>query len=242
MIVKSLYLGLIGTGICLGAGLALGGYFVGQTLYNGKVALNIAEVKGLATRRVKSDQANWSVSFSVSSDSKADIEKIKQQAIDTQKKIIAILSENNFRESEITPNVIGFEHKEYRDKAKSLLSEKFVFTGAVDVETNQIEQLLKVRLKMNDLICANVNVMNPNPKFHFTKLNTIKPEMLREATVNARLAAMEFAKDAKVRVGKIAEAKQGAFSILDAGEMYGYQDKIYKDIRVVTNISFYLTE
>jgi hypothetical protein len=42
----------------LAVGLALGGYFVGQTMYNAKVALNTAEAKGLAERRVKADRAN----------------------------------------------------------------------------------------------------------------------------------------------------------------------------------------
>jgi hypothetical protein len=66
--------------------------------------------------------------------------------------------------------------------------------------------------------------------------------MLREATKNARIAANEFAENAGVRVGSIRSAYQGSFYIRDAGEEYGDTRKIDKDVRVVTTITFYLTE
>ncbi len=39
------------------------GYFVGQTMYNSQVAVNTAEAKGLAERRVESDVAYWTIGF-----------------------------------------------------------------------------------------------------------------------------------------------------------------------------------
>jgi hypothetical protein len=66
--------------------------------------------------------------------------------------------------------------------------------------------------------------------------------MLKEATTNARIAANEFAENAGVKVGRIRSARQGSFYIRDAGEQYGDTAKIEKDVRVVTNITFYLTD
>ena len=66
--------------------------------------------------------------------------------------------------------------------------------------------------------------------------------MLREATKNARSAAIEFAENAGVSVGGIRSARQGSFYIRDAGEDYGDTKKIEKDMRVVTTITFYLTD
>ncbi len=65
--------------------------------------------------------------------------------------------------------------------------------------------------------------------------------MLKEATKNARIAANEFAANAGVEVGGIRNAKQGSFIIRDVVENYGDIKKIEKDVRVVTNITFYLT-
>lgn len=76
----------------------------------------------------------------------------------------------------------------------------------------------------------------------FTKLNEIKPDMLREATKNARLAANEFAENAGVKVGGIRDAQQGSFYVRDAGDEYNDTAKIEKDVRVVTTITFCLTD
>ena len=50
-------MGVIFLGLCVAAGMSIGGFFIGQTMLNAKVALNTAEVKGLAERRVESDRA-----------------------------------------------------------------------------------------------------------------------------------------------------------------------------------------
>jgi hypothetical protein len=66
--------------------------------------------------------------------------------------------------------------------------------------------------------------------------------MLKEATTNARIAANEFAANAGVSVGGIRSAVQGGFIIKDVGDNYSDTQKIEKDVRVVTTITFYLTE
>ena len=43
--------------LIIAIGIAAAGFFVSETLYKSKVALNTAEVKGLAERRVKADRA-----------------------------------------------------------------------------------------------------------------------------------------------------------------------------------------
>lgn len=57
-------IGITFLGPFLAVGLTLGGYFIGQTMYNGKVALNTAEAKGLAERVVQADTADWQIGFS----------------------------------------------------------------------------------------------------------------------------------------------------------------------------------
>ena len=42
-------------GMFLAMGIAICGYFIGQTVYNGKTAINTAEAKGLAIRKVKAN-------------------------------------------------------------------------------------------------------------------------------------------------------------------------------------------
>ena len=72
--------------------------------------------------------------------------------------------------------------------------------------------------------------------FEFTKLNDIKPQMIAEATKNARTAAEQFARDSGSKVGKIKRASQGLFSIEDAAADLSER----KTIRVVTTVEYLL--
>lgn len=234
--------GLFFLGLFVAAGLALGGYFVGQTLYNAKVAINTAEAKGLAERRVVADRANWTIVFTVTGASRSEIPKLYKQAEQHQQTIIDLLKENGFNDSEIELGVLDYHYKEYRDDKQLLVDQTHKLVGIISVETKKVEQVGKVRASVNKLIAQGIDIENRAPAYRFTKLNEIKPDMLREATKNARIAANEFAENAGVNVGGIRSARQGSFYVRDAGEEYGDTAKIEKDVRVVTTIIFYLTE
>ncbi|TQV88216.1 SIMPL domain-containing protein [Aliikangiella coralliicola] len=234
--------GLVLAGIFLALGIAIAGYFVGQTMFNAKVALNTAEAKGLAERRVVADRANWSVSFSVAGKKKADIPGLYQISEKHQQTIINLLNENGFDSEEIEIGVLNYGYQEFRDENQKLVDEKHYLEGSISVETNKVRLVAEVRAKVNKLIAQGIDIQNQAPTYRFTQLNEIKPAMLSEATKNARIAANEFASNAGVTVGGIRTARQGSFYIRDAGEDYGDTRKIEKDVRVVTNITFYLTD
>lgn len=230
------------TGIFVAIGLSVCGYFISQTIYNSKVALNTAEAKGLAEKRVTADIANWQLVFSVSSNQKDNIAELYKEAEDRQKIIIELLKQSGFSEEEIEIGVIDYSVLEYRDDDQKLVDQKHSLVGSILVETEQVKLVSKVRANVNTLIAKGFEIENRAPSYTFTKLNDIKPDMLREATKNARIAANEFAKIAGVSVGGIRNARQGNFYIRDAGQSYGDTAKIEKDVRVVTTITFYLTD
>jgi uncharacterized protein len=75
-------------------------------------------------------------------------------------------------------------------------------------------------------------------EFLFTQLNRIKPDMIQEATQNAREVALKFAKDSQSRLGKIKQARQGQFSITNRDS----NTPTIKKVRVVSTITYYLSE
>lgn len=233
---------IMAAAIILSLGLAAGGYFISQTLYNAKIAINTADVKGLAERRVQSDRAYWKIQYTVTGKDKNKIPKLYEQSEADQKVVIALLLESGFEKSEIIPGVINYFRNEFRDENQKLVEENYSLVGSIEVETTKVKLLSEVRSKLNKLIARGLDIKNNAPAYNFTKLNEIKPDMLKEATKNARLAANEFAANAGVTVGGIRSARQGGFIIHDAGESYGDTKKIDKDVRVVTTITFYLTK
>lgn len=228
--------------VAVALGISIGGYFIGQTMYNAKVALNTAEAKGLAERRVKADRANWSIGFSVSGKDKKEIPELYKKAEENQSVILKLLKENGIEEKEIELGVINYRYHEFRDDNQKLVDQTHSLEGSINIETNKVDLVSKVRTKVNKLIAEGIDIDNFPASYRFTKLNEIKPEMLREATTNARVAANEFAENAGVKVGGIRDARQGNFYVRDVGSDYGDSQKIEKDVRVVTTITFYLTD
>jgi len=228
--------------LLLSIGIAASGYFISETLYKSKVALNTADVKGLAERRVEADKAYWSIQYTVTGMDKSEIPELYKESERDQEKIISLLKSSGFSNDEIKPGIISYFKREFRDENQKLVEEKHVLIGAIEVETLNVKLVSEGRANLNKLIAEGLDVTNNAPAYHFTKLNDIKPAMLKDATKNARLAANEFATNAGVKVGGIRSARQGGFVIRDVGENYGDTNKIVKDVRVVTNITFFLTD
>ena len=90
-------------------------------------------------------------------------------------------------------------------------------------------------------------------RYVFNGLNALKPDMITEATKNARASADRFAADSGSEVGSIRSANQGIFSITaadsgsgmapgeDGGGQGGNPDaSIMKKVRVVATVDYYL--
>lgn len=77
-------------------------------------------------------------------------------------------------------------------------------------------------------------------RFYFRGLNSLKPEMIKEATQNARESAQKFADDSQAALGNIKSASQGLFSITDMNGEYSSDTTIDKKVRVVTQVTYFL--
>lgn len=66
-------------------------------------------------------------------------------------------------------------------------------------------------------------------------MNDLKPEMIEEATRNARAVAQKFADDSKSELGGIRQAAQGQFSITSDSNT-----PQLKRVRVVTTVDYFL--
>jgi len=235
-------LNLVVSAFLIALGITACGYFISETLYKSKVALNTADVKGLAERRVESDTAYWSIQYRVTGAEESQVPFLYAASEEDQVKIIALLKQSGFKDDEIKPGILNYRKQEFRDENQNLVEEKHVLIGSIEVQTSQVHLVSEVRAKLNKLISEGLDITNNAPSYYFTRLNDIKPDMLKEATKNARLAANEFAENAGVKVGGIRSARQGGFTIRDVGANYGDTAKIEKDVRVVTNVTFFLTD
>lgn len=229
-------------GVFIALGLALCGYFIGNMHLNTRLADNIVEVKGLAERTVEANLAVWDITVYTEYTGKVvNIKDLYSKTSSNREKVLNFLASQGFKGEEVSVSPLNYREEEYRSYDTQVLQDvKHTVSSTVSVKTNKVKEVTQVREKLSELISDGVSLSNNAPEFLFTKLNEIKPDMLKESTQNAKIAAEEFAKNAGAKVGKIKSAKQGGFTIRDEMEEYGDRRKIKKDVRVVASVMFYL--
>lgn len=235
-------LGLSTLGLCLAIGLIGAGYFGSQTIVNGHKAVNLATVKGLAERVAPADTANWSINYAAAlrTGARPATESLFRDAEAQREAILTVLRDAGFEAREITSTPLQYRSSENRDYEGVYQDTTYSVSGEIRLRTQRLDEVDAAYFAMSDLPRRGFPIELRPPEFLFTTLNEIKPDMLREATENARIAAEEFAKDAGVTVGGIQRAAQGGFSVRDRDSEHAETESREKLVRVVTTITFYL--
>lgn len=226
----------------LGGGIASAGYFISQTVYNAQAGSDSANVRGLAERRVQANKVYWTIGYSVSTDKDQRVQDLYPRSEAARDAITRELVSGGLAAQDITQGVVDYHVQEFRDRQQKVIDERHTLQGTIEVESDDVVLVKQLRAGLNKLATGTFRLDNRAPRFLFTQLNQIKPDMLREATRNARIAATEFADNAGVTVGGIRQARQGNFVIRDAGVDYGDAARIEKIVRVVTSVDFYLVD
>lgn len=224
-------------------GLAAAGFFPGYYYYQAKNNNNSVTVKGLAEMDVTADLAIWKLKFVTTGN---NLIEAQQQISEQANEINAFLKQQGF-----TPQEINIERIETNDlmaspyRGNDANASRFILSQTVTVKSANVSLVSKSLPKTDGLIAKGIifdTSYNEPVSYIFTKLNQVKPQMLEQATVNAKTAAEEFAKSSHSRVGKIRRANQGVFSILPREQTANSFEtqQIEKTIRVVSTIEYWL--
>lgn len=223
-------------GVCIAIGLVIGGSYLKSAAVGWKAADRTVTVKGLSERQVKADLALWPLHFTVTGDRLGQV----QQRVDTQAATIrAFLRDAGFDDDSITLTSPQVTDQYTRNYGNQRPDARYSAEATMLVRTARIDRVKQAMPRVGDLISDGV-LLSPNynyrTEFLFTELEKIKPQMIAEATADARRAARQFAEDSGSEVGTIRKASQGYFSIED---LDSYTPDI-KKIRVVTTIDYAL--
>lgn len=223
--------------------IAVGLLSLGLTLRNGIVHFKdsdrIVNVKGLSEMEVNADKVIWPLMYKEVGDNLSDLyEKMET----TNSKIVNFLVTNGLNRNDITiaaPEVIDMRAQQYIPEG---VKYRYNITAVMTVASSQVDLVRKLMSEQSDLLKQGIAITGGDyrysTQFLFTGLNEIKPQMIEEATKNARLAAEKFAKDSDSKLGKIKYANQGQFSISNRDENTPY----IKTVRVVTSLEYYLKD
>lgn len=235
-------------GVLLALGLIIGAWVLGSEIKATRLGDRYVTVKGLVERNVKSDLAIWPLTYKEAGDELAAIYS-KTEA--DKKTVMQFLADQGIQPSEIELGIIRVvdtQANEYGGGTRA--PHRYIVEQQITVHTSRVDQVAGAAQKTLQLLQKGI-VLGGNPgqglAYKFTGLNAIKPDMITEATRNARAAANRFAADSGSKVGSIRTANQGVFSILpadqagDGGEGgFGADASLTKTVRVVTSVEYYL--
>ncbi len=227
-------------GISIFLGLAFLGYFLGKAALDHKQLDRSVRVKGLSVREFQADIVIWPIQFTAAGN---ELNSLYNQIEANTNKIKVFLAKHGISENEVSftsPDITDKTAQQYGNEARPTF--RYTALQKVTVYSKNIESVRSVMGALSELgkqgIVFTGGSYDYDTEYLFTRLNEIKPEMVEEATRNARNVAEKFAADSNSQLGKIKNASQGQFSISERDK----NNPHIKNIRVVSTVEYYLSD
>jgi len=228
----------VGIGILLGL-LGLG-YQLGHAILDARALERSVTVKGLSEREFDADVVIWPIQFTAAGN---DLTALYGNLDTSTARIRAFLTGNGFGDDEVTvsaPVITDKLAQQYGNNAQ--VEFRYTASQTVTVYSNRIGVARSLMTRLSELgkqgIVLSGGDYQSQPEYLFTRLNEVKPEMIEEATRQAREVAQKFAADSQSTLGRIRHASQGQFSIADRDR----NNPHIKKVRVVSTVEYYLSD
>lgn len=229
---------LIGLGIFFG--LAILGYLLASAAIEVKEYERTVTAKGLSEKEFAADVAVWPIRFSVAGN---DLILLSLDLEKSAKTIYDFLLENGVKEAEISIGAPAIQDRSAEiHTGRNPGQLRYTASQAVTVYAGDVE---KIRALAGSLVALGKKGVvisgggyRDSIEYIFTRLNEVKPEMVKDAVANARQVARQFAEHSESRLGKIKRASQGQFSISPRDRNTPH----IKKVRVVSTVEYYLVD
>lgn len=232
--------------LILATAIALAGLFVGLGFARGRSADRYVTVKGVDERPVRADLAIWPLRLVAADD---DLSRAHAKIQDGVRGVRAFLTQNGIDSANVALQDFGVSDAQANQYGGATQpGSRYVIRQTVVVRSTDPDRIERASQRVGELVSAGVVLSSGQeyggggPTFVFTKLNTLKPQMIKQATARAREAAEQFAADSRSSLGGIRQASQGVFEILARDQAPGIQEpsQIEKTVRVVSTVEYFL--
>ncbi|MDE6270525.1 MAG: SIMPL domain-containing protein [Muribaculaceae bacterium] len=221
-------LGIVILGLCIKAGID-----------NFSNRDRVVTVRGLCEKDVNANVVTWPI---VTKEMGNDLPGIYNKIQQSNNTILDFLHSNGITDDEISinaPDVNDVQANAYNQREQLY---RYIVTNVIVVKSEKVDKVNELIKKQTELLKQGIAIVANDYSYpityDYTELNSIKPEMIAQATRNAREAADKFAQDSDSDLGKIKTASQGQFSIQDRDQYTPY----IKTVRIVTYITYYLED
>lgn len=219
-------------------GLVITGFALRSGIVKFKQLDRIVSVKGLAEREVKADKVTWPLIYKELGNDPSEMYSVLETK---NAKVVNFLKSAGLVDSEISVNPPVITDRQADNYNNEIMTFRYKATSVITVTSTNVDKVRQLMRRKTELMKQGIAIVSEEYgdnviSYEFTKLNSIKPAMVEEATKNARATAEKFASDSDSKLGGIRSATQGQFSIdnRDANTPY------IKKVRVVSTIEYTL--
>jgi len=203
---------LLPFGVVLALGMVLSTGIFSGAFERTRPSSRTIQVKGYAEKRITSDRAVWTGTFSSrATELVAAYDKL-QKDLGT---VTAYLEKRGIARDSIEVSAVStialYKPNESGERTNEI--EVYVLNQSVTVSSADVGLVTSVANESTSLIKDGVEISSQNPRYFYTKLDDLKLEMLAAATKDARLRAEMLAKNSGGKVGPVRSAEQGVFQI-----------------------------
>ena len=229
----------------LALGLAIGGWFIGSGFARGRASDRYVEVKGLAEREVAADLALWPLRYVSTGD---DLGATQAQLTRSTRQVLAFLTRHGIDTAAVQLQALEVSDAFANRFPGERAGPRYVIQQTIIVRSKNPTIVMAASQRVSELVAEGVVLSSSGeygiggPTFLYTRLNQLKPSMVKEATANARAAAEQFAGDSRSELGGIRQASQGVFVILPRDQAPGINEgaQLEKVVRVVSTVQYFL--
>lgn len=225
---------LIG-GIAFVVGLGYLGHEIASMRQSG-----IVTVRGAAEMPVEADLATWRLMVTTSGN---DLNQTQAEFARNIASIRTFLTQQGLPDTDIenlSVQVADAQANQYREyRAGEGAPARFAITGGVLVRTSDLKAIQTAKNEQGKLLAGGVVITSSDgPNYAFSSLSDAKPDLVANATKEARKAAIQFASVNGLSLKKMVSARQGSVEILGRDAFLGEAEQIHKTLRVVTTVDY----
>ncbi|HPG29776.1 MAG TPA: SIMPL domain-containing protein [bacterium] len=209
-----------------------------KTFYNRAKADDIINVTGLGQVDFESDLITWDASY-VQKD--FNLEKAYSKIKNNQIIIREYLKKNSVNDKEVSFSSIDIqkEFKEEHNIEGKLIKREFdgfVLTQTVKIESTEIDKIENISRNITELINEGIELYSNSPNYFYTKLSSLKIQLIASAAKDAKERAEQVSENAGSVIGKIRNSNIGVFQILErnSSEEMSWQGAYNKNSRYKT--------
>ena len=222
----------------IAAALVIAGFALRSGIITFKDRDCYVSVKGLSEKEVKADKVTWALVYKEIGNDPTEMYGTLERK---NAQIVKFLKAGGVKDSEISINPPSINDRQADNYGNDLLNYRYKAKSVITVTSSDVEKVRALMRRQSELMKQGIAIVceeygENNVEYEFTGLNKIKPEMVEEATANARSTAEKFASDSGSDLGKILHANQGQFSIEDRDATTPY----IKTVRVVVTMEYQL--